>query len=143
MTGLSDDELIAMFEKEIGEFAEVQNMAYADYFQDALRNGGLFIQKAEVINVTDADGNSQEVGIGYKTIPWSSVGEISNVRNTADDAQAEADYESKSLTLSNQDKMLDLELNQIQTQHKAIETEYDSVKKVIEKNIDISYKIFA
>lgn len=143
MSGLSDDELIAMFEQEIGEFAEVQNMAYSDYFQDALKNGGLFIQKAEVINVTDADGNSQEVGIGYKTIPWSSVGEISNVRNTADDAQAEADYESKSLTLSNQDKMLDLELNQIQTQHKAIETEYDSVKKVIEKNIDISYKIFA
>ena len=39
--------------------------------------------------------------------------------------------------------MLDLELKQIETQHKAIETEYDSVKKVIDKNIEVSYKIFA
>ena len=56
---------------------------------------------------------------------------------------AEGNYEAKSLVLSNQDKMLDLELQQIETQHKAIETEYDSVKKVIENNIKVSFKIFS
>ena len=48
------------------------------------------------------------------------------------------------MVLSNQDKQLDLELQQIQTKHKAIETEYDSVKKVIDKvdnNLSIENQI--
>lgn len=106
------------------------------YFQDALRNGGLFLQTID----TNADGSTNGQ---YHEISWSSVGAIRDVLDTSDDAQAQANYEAKSIVLSNQDKMLDLELNQIETQHKAIETEYDSVKKVIQKNIEVSYKIFA
>ena len=114
----------------------VPGLNNADYFQEALRNGGLFLQKAE----KNADGTNAG---GYKDISWSSAGSIQDVLDTSDDAQAQAEYEAKSIVLSNQDKMLDLELNQIETQHKAIETEYDSVKKVIQKNIEVSYKIFA
>ena len=40
------------------------------------------------------------------------------------------------------DKELELELQQIQSEHNAIETEIDSVKKVIEKNVDKSFKTF-
>ncbi len=114
----------------------------ADFFQSALRNGSLYLYKSDVNKVTGADGTVSSQA-GYNIVSWSSLDVINDNLNTTDDAAAKAEYESKSLILSNQDKMLDLELNQIQTQHKAIETEYDSVKKVIEKNIDVSYKIFA
>lgn len=116
----------------------------SDFFQSSLRNGSLYLQKAEVTNATTTDDtNPRSIKTGYSLVSWGALDCINDNLNTVDDASAEAEYESKSLVLSNQDKMLDLELNQIETQHKAIETEYDSVKKVIEKNIDVSFKIFS
>lgn len=114
----------------------IPGLSSADYFQDALRNGGIFIAQATV----DEKNNTQST---FKNISWSSMAIIQDKLDTSDDAQAQADYEAKSIVLSNQDKMLDLELNQIETQHKAIETEYSSVQKLVQKNIEVSYKIFA
>lgn len=124
-------QLIAEVEARYGEIKVVAGLDNSAYFQDALRNGGLFLFKQETQDE------------GFQSLAWSADRNISDVADSSNDAQAQADYEAKSLVLSNQDKMLDLELNQIETQHKAIETERDSVKKVIEKNIDVSYKIFA
>lgn len=109
-------------------------------FQEAIRNGSVLLYKAEEKAGADTDVAKM---VEYKSIVWSGESNIKDVLKTEDDAESNAEWEAKSLVLSNQDKMLDLELNQIQTQHKAIETEYESVKKVIEKNIEVSYKIFA
>lgn len=105
----------------------------ADVFQNALKNGGLYLEK---LNTTTDQ---------YESKSWQSLDVIQDKMDTSDSsvAIAQSQYEAKSLTIQNQDKMLDLELKQIETQHKAIETEYDSVKKVIDKNIEVSYKIFA
>jgi len=103
------------------------------FFQDSLRNGVLFIQQ-----LMGSDAANQ-----YKDISYASVATIYDSLDTSDDDEAQAEYEAQAMILSNQDKQLDLELQQIQTKHKAIETEYDSVKKVIDKNIDKSFKIFS
>ena len=143
MTAEQKQLLLSEFRKTYGEFAVISEMNNADYFQDALRNGGLFLQKNEQTTGTDENGETINITTGYKTVSWSSCGVIAETYKTEDDAQAQADYESRTTVLANQDKLLDLELNKIETQHKAIETEYDSVKKVIQKNIEKSYKIFA
>ncbi len=114
----------------------VKGMSNADYFQEALRNGGLYVAQAAIDEKTGDAGT-------FKNISWGSVGPIQDKLDTEDDAQAQAEYEAKTIVLSNQDKMLDLELNQIETQHKAIETEYSSVEKLVQKNIEVTYKIFA
>jgi len=106
-----------------------------DFFQDALRNGTFFIQQLCADSVT---GNNK-----YNNISYSAIATIYDNLYTEDDDAAQAEYEAQSTILANQDKQLDLELQQIQTKHKAIETEYDSVKKVIEKNIEVSFKIFS
>lgn len=41
------------------------------------------------------------------------------------------------------DKMLELNLRRVDTQRSAILTELDAVKKVIDKNIEMTYKTFA
>ena len=41
------------------------------------------------------------------------------------------------------DKQLEIKLNQVETQHKAIETETESVDKVISNNIEGSFKYFS
>ena len=104
------------------------------FFQDSLRDGSLFIQQL----TADENGLNQ-----YATTSYSSINTIYDEYDTSDDAAAQAEYESQAAILANQDKLMDLELQQIQTKHKAVETEYDSVKKVIEKNIEVSFKIFS
>ena len=44
--------------------------------------------------------------------------------------------------IQSQDKMLELTAHQLDTQHNEVQTEYDSVKKVIDKNIEVSFKTF-
>jgi hypothetical protein len=41
------------------------------------------------------------------------------------------------------DQTLELQLRRVDTQQNAIATELDAVKKVIDKNIDLTFKIFA
>lgn len=112
------------------------------YFQSALRNGSFYLYKATIFEGENEDG-SKTTYKDYQNVTWSGLSSINDTYDTSDDAAAEAKYESESLVLANQDKMLDLELQEIETQHKAIETEYDSVKKVIENNIKVSFKIFS
>ena len=44
--------------------------------------------------------------------------------------------------IQGQDKDLELRLKQLDTEENAISTELDSVKKVISKNVDSSFKTF-
>jgi len=43
----------------------------------------------------------------------------------------------------NEDKIYEISLKDVDTQQKAVQTEIDSVSKVIDKNIDMTYKTFA
>lgn len=56
--------------------------------------------------------------------------------------QAKAKYDAATAELSRKEKMLDLELTQINTEHEAINTEYDSVKSLIGDNVDKSFNLF-
>lgn len=44
--------------------------------------------------------------------------------------------------LQQQDKMYEMQAQRISTQHEAIQTELDAVKKVISKNISSSFNVF-
>lgn len=133
----------SLINKYINKMEYVEGASNNSFFQSALRNGSFYLYQATNLqDVTNEDG-SKTTYKDYECVSWSGLSSINDAYDTSDDAAAEAEYESKSLVLSNQDKMLDLELQQIETQHKAIETEYDSVKKVIENNIKVSFKIFS
>jgi len=62
---------------------------------------------------------------------------------TEDDAAALAEYEAATAEIQAQDKSLEIEEKNIETQHKAIETEMENVKKVIQKNMEETFKIFS
>ena len=55
---------------------------------------------------------------------------------------AQSTYEGASATLASKEKLLDLELSQINTEHNAASTEYDSVKSLISDNVDKSFSLF-
>ena len=62
---------------------------------------------------------------------------------TDDDAAVLAKYERETAEVQAQDKVLELQEKQIETQHKAIETELESIQKVIQNNIEKTFKIFS
>ena len=68
----------------------------------------------------------------------TNTGEV----NTAKLNAAQSAYEGASATLASKEKLLDLELSQINTEHQAATTEYDSVKSLISDNVEKSFSLF-
>lgn len=62
---------------------------------------------------------------------------------TDDDRAAEAEYSAKTASIQVKEKRLQNELQQVETQQKACDTEMDSVKKIMEKNIERTFKVFS
>ena len=121
--------------------------AYADHsgnvittseVERLLRAGTLEISNGTII--TAADGTkSYSLSFDWRSDESST---FIDTYNTTDDAAVAARYEADSAEVQSQDKRLELELKQLDTEHKAIETEIDAVKKVIEKNVQSSFKTF-
>lgn len=84
---------------------------------------------------------SQGAALQYTNALSAATGADGNV-NSAATAAATAAYEATTSALQAQDKIYDMELKNIDTEHEALQTEIDSVKKVIDKNIERSFKIF-
>ena len=68
--------------------------------------------------------------------------ELVEVKNQELIELASVEYERAIDDVDAKDSKLDLQLAQIDTQHNALKTEYDSVKQIVSKNIDRSYKTF-
>lgn len=80
--------------------------------------------------------NQEQVALDYtNTLQNDSASE--SQKNAA-----EALFNQKTAALEANEKILDMTLTGINTEHTALQTEVDSVKKVIDKNIDRSFKIF-
>ena len=58
-------------------------------------------------------------------------------------AKAEEEYEHKMKQIDKKDQKFDLDLSKLETERTALTTEYESVKKVIEDNIDRTFGIFS
>lgn len=101
----------------------------ADYFENNLKTGNWFIQKY------DEQGNAVDLPIGGANFIYEGIDE-------GDYAVGNAEYEEKVARLQRIDKRFDTQIQQLSTEQKAIETEMDSIKKVIDKNIEETFKTF-
>ena len=122
----------AEYEEVFGKYCVDPKCVDPKYMEEKFRNGDWFIQKPDT-----ASGNGWSANQA-----WSSIGYIEDVLDTADDAAAEAEYEYFMSRIEKQDKLLQMRLKQLETEHSAIQTEMDSVAEVIKKNIETSYKTF-
>ena len=59
------------------------------------------------------------------------------------DSEESVQLQTKIEALQKIDQALELQLKRVDTQHQANQTEIDAVKKVIQKNIELSFKTFA
>lgn len=74
----------------------------------------------------------------------NAVGNLFNSQTNLDpDSQDAQVLQSRINALQQIDKSLELQLRRVDTQQQAIQTEIAAVQKVIDKNIDLSFKTFA
>lgn len=113
-----------------------QNMADPDWLYQQLQNGTLYIENWDYDAGEDGTGD-------FVKVPWESGDtSLKQVDDNSKIAKAQAEYDLKMARIESKDKKYDLQLKQIDTEHTAVQTEVDSVKKVIDKNIERSFKIF-
>lgn len=101
----------------------------------------------ESVTLLDNDGNpTVTYSLTQKTVQDDEAYDAAMATYTAKKAIYEkqvADINSQTTIIQQQDKTLELHLDQLDTEQQAIQTEMDAVKKVIDKNIEETFKTFA
>lgn len=161
----NDNDLESFFEdmeKKLGDESHTNDAAevkyYTNLFNEIKESGGC--QVVDSTNINSDDWLTQQVDEGnirlyeydsdakdgagdFVETSWSSGD--TTIGTTSDDeaiASAELAYETEMRQTQAQDKRYDMQLQNINTEHTATQTEIDSVKKVIDKNIERAFKIF-
>lgn len=112
------------------------------WIQYALQNGLVTLEVAEY-------NDTENLENGVDNVEWTSViytSALDIVEGEPDDtalAKAEAEYNYALQQIQAKDKEYDNELKSLDTEHTALETEYDSVKQTIDKNVERSFKAFS
>lgn len=96
-----------------------------------------FALESGVVTMEQVDESNK-----WNTIMYSNCSDITEQTDAAAVAKAEAEYNAAMNKIENKDKMYDLELKNIDTEHNSLQTEYDSIKSAIDKNIERTFKLY-
>lgn len=113
-----------------------------DYLASQIKHGNYILKEFDK-NASPDDGSIGDGKGSFIGVSWDSGD--NSIREDDDKrqlAKAEAEYNRTMADIQAKDKRFDLQLKTIDTEHTAISAEMESVKKVIDKNIERSFKIF-
>lgn len=111
----------------------------SDWLQSMIQCGQFSI---ELINTDSKTGKVELNATSPSSDTCLAYTETTSIDTTAA-KKAEAEYEHKLKQLDKKDEKFDLDLSKLETERSALTTEYDSVKKVIEDNIERTFGIFS
>lgn len=116
-------------------------MNNAEWLQYALRNGKVTLERVDFTEPT-------EYGTGldkytWNSIQWTNAADITESQNEAAITKAEVEYEQALNDIQAKDKQYDNQLKILDTEHNALQTEYDSIKSIIEKTVERNLKLYS
>ena len=117
-------------------------MNNAECLQFALEQGILTLEK---VNATE-DGSEKYPNIGncdWISIQYNNSADITSQQNETAITKAEVKYKEALSEIEQKDKKFDQDLKKLDSLHNALQTEYDSLKGIIEKNVERSFKAFS
>ena len=111
------------------------------WLQSALENGTVTLEQVQFVE-------EAEVGTGladceWASIVWTNAADITESQNEAAITMAEIQYEQALNDIQAKDKQFDNQLKILDTEHNALQTEYDSIKSIIEKTIERNLKLYS
>ncbi len=111
----------------------------ADFLEKNLREGNfLFVDKdSQMIAQTDKEKWNK---YAYNDSPIQMY--VTDTYDKTDDAEAQSLYDERIAKFQRADKLLECQLKKLETEHNALQTEIESVQKVIKDNVEASFKTF-
>ena len=135
-----------LIEQEVGIDNCIKEADYSDDFgQDKEMLNSMMQSGRITVDVVEIDKSTGQIKDSATTVGGDSrlaYTESSTIDKRAL-AKAEAEYEHTMKQIDRKDKRYDMDLNKLETERTALTTEYDSVKKVIQDNIERTFKIFS
>ena len=113
-----------------------------EWLEFALEHGVLTMEQA----IFNEDGSPEYPGMGtfdWVTMTYTNASDIVSQEDEVAIAIAEAKYKREMTEIENKDKQYDQDLKKLDTEHTALQTEYESIKSVIQKNVERSFKAFS
>ena len=89
-----------------------------------------------IVSMEQVDKNYNWKSLDYKTC--TKITEETD--NSAAVTKAEAEYNRAMNDINSKDSIYDIQLKNIDTEHSALQTEYDSIKNALTKNIERTFK---
>ncbi|GBF22732.1 hypothetical protein tpqmel_0136 [Candidatus Gastranaerophilus sp. (ex Termes propinquus)] len=136
----SEEEMSKYPDKNREDFLIDPTVDNPEELERQLRAGAYLLEKPIPIASTDFGGDES---VMWQKASWENVGQIIDVTDKTIQAEAESEYDKKLGAVQATDKKLEMRLKQLEVEHKALETEIDSVKKVVDKNVEGSFKTFS
>lgn len=111
----------------------------AELFNKMLMSGKLML---DIVSIDKSTGNVLYDPTSASSDTYLAYSNTSSVDSKAL-KKAEAEYEHAMKEINRKDKKYDMDLNRLETERKALTTEYDSVKNVIKENVERTFGIFS
>lgn len=124
-------------------------LSSSTWIQDALTHGAISIEVASYTDSSNkiADSSTPTVvnlaGISWNTKIYSSCSDITQKDDDQSVARAEAEYQRKTEEINAKDQKYQNKIKTLDTEHTALQTEYESVQSAMNKNIERSFKSFS
>ncbi len=118
------------------DFMIVEDLNDNDKFLKNIEDGVFLFAKLKYNEDTERDE--------FEANSWENIGNgvVSEEYDKSDDAAAEAKYNKLQQETQKIDKALEMKLDELETERNAIQTEMESISKVIDDNIEDTFKIF-
>ncbi len=132
-----------------GSFASssfVQNVGHKEYVDYPCSYSTASTGRYQTLYVTDKNGVQHTFDLNVQTVQDEEAYNQAMLDYEYEQAKYQKEVEdinSKTESLQQQDRTLELRLRQLDTEQNAIATEMDAVQKVIEDNIESTFKTFA
>ena len=107
-----------------------------DWLNNALAQGWVTLQKVGASRTTAKDK------FKWSDIIYSNASDITLTQDDNAIAKAEAKYTQALREVNSKDKAFEGKIRKLDTEHNALQTEYNSVKAAMDKNIERSFKAF-
>ena len=112
-----------------------------EWLQFALEHGVVTLEKVNF-------AAPSEEGDGLSDVQWvstiyTSVADIVEQKDETAATKAEIKYNHQMREIEAKDKEYDNQIKLLDTEHNALQTEYESIKGTIEKNVERTFKAFS
>lgn len=114
----------------------------SSWIQDALSQGIVTLERVSIDTTTsNTDGVANKRNL-WEGVIYTNATDISTGEDETAQTIAEAEYEATMNEIDAKDKKYTRRIRQLETEHDALQKQYDSIKNAVSSNIQRTYKTF-